>query len=158
MKGKSLSFAFIIFSESRLFNVLQRIKIKKSFAASAGLKVWSEGFLLCPIVSREAPLSVLLIGNKYSRHSYFQQQIVALFFTSDPYTMPGPRLIRRHLRSVIAPACSHPRPVAGRRRRPESWRRLSDSPTDISIPSASSPASDSGHKAPARRRESSLLR
>jgi hypothetical protein len=79
MKGKFLSFAFIIFSESGLFNKLQRIKIKKSFAASAGLKDWSEGFLLCPIVSREAPLSVLLIGNKYSRHSYFQQQIVALF-------------------------------------------------------------------------------
>jgi hypothetical protein len=38
MKGKLLSFAFIYFSESGLFKELQRIKIKKSFAASAGLK------------------------------------------------------------------------------------------------------------------------
>jgi hypothetical protein len=37
-ESKLLSFAFLYFSESGLFKELQRIKIKKSFAASAGAK------------------------------------------------------------------------------------------------------------------------
>ena len=98
----------------------------------------------------------------YSRHCHFTQQIVALSRTVDcltlarspPWAAVTARLIRRRLLSAIAPACSRPRPRAGTRRRPESWRRPSDSPTDISIPPPSSPASDSGHRAPARRRES----
>jgi hypothetical protein len=52
------------------------------------------------------------------------------------------------------PACIRQRPAAGTRLRPESWRRPPDSPTGTSIPPASSPASDTGHRAPVRRRES----
>jgi hypothetical protein len=62
------------------------------------------------------------------------------------------------VRSAIAPTCSRPRLAAGRRRRPESWRRPSDSPTDISIPPPSSRERDSGHRAPVRRRESTHRR
>jgi hypothetical protein len=59
MKAKSLSFAFIYFSESGLFNGLRRIQVKKSGLVSSSLQNVSS-----------APLLVLIAAGSLARRGF----------------------------------------------------------------------------------------
>jgi hypothetical protein len=87
MKAKLLSFAFIYFSELGHFNALRRIKIKKSFAAFAGLEISSEGSLLFPMVWREVLLTVPPTGNLIAAIVIFRNKLSRFLCTVNCLTL-----------------------------------------------------------------------
>jgi hypothetical protein len=73
-----LSFAIVYFSESRFFNGLQAIQIKKSFHSSLPLQIFALAFRLTPsqvAARRELGMSS---RNRYSIDSDFLKAIVVV--------------------------------------------------------------------------------
>jgi hypothetical protein len=84
MKGKSLSFPFISFSESGLFNELRTIQIKKSASGSTRVSGCARHLRHVPscLQSGSCPAidAIRSIGDKYGAFSVFLQWNLAVLF------------------------------------------------------------------------------